>query len=110
MLSSELKDKNGKPVVVPIHIKRTVKHIAVNKIASAYGKYDIKRYLELNRNNVVYKDTKKSQSWTANVGLQLPWWQDAHNQLPEQIIHNENDLVKYSKSNISVSTSKDILT
>lgn len=67
-------DKAGDPILVALHIDRKQDRINVNRIASIYGKGNIKNYIEEQVKKKNYKDgdKKRSSRWGYELGLQLP--------------------------------------
>lgn len=74
VILTELSDKNGNSVVAALHLNRTQKHIAVNRIASVYGKENIENFVDrqIKAGNLIFADKNKSQQWSQSRGLQLP--------------------------------------
>ena len=74
VILTELSDKNSNSVVAALHLNRTQKHIAVNRIASVYGKENIENFVDrqIKAGNLIFADKNKSQQWSQSRGLQLP--------------------------------------
>lgn len=89
VLVTELSDKVGDAVVVAVHLNKYQKRMKINRIASAYGKENIERFIEAETKigQLKYIDTKKYQQWSTNRGLQLP-------KLVQSIADNNNILQK----------------
>lgn len=74
VILTELSDKNGNSVVAALHLNRMQRHIAVNRIASVYGKENIENFVDrqAKAGNMIFADKNKSQQWSQSRGLQLP--------------------------------------
>ena len=102
----ELKDQNGATVVVPVALEQNIPgNYTVNLATSIYGKGNVKTGVPSNKwftdqiqdGNLVYQNKKKSRSWAAMVGLQLPPMRPPSS--AKQNIHTDADLVKLREQN-----------
>jgi hypothetical protein len=69
----EAVDENGAPVLVAVHLDtKGAEFLNVNKIASVYGKDNLKAIQNWMNGSLCYQNTKKASSWLHAHGLQLP--------------------------------------
>lgn len=71
---TEMVDKYGDEIIGAIHLNKYQKRMAVNRIASLYGKQNIENYIQRNieQGNLLDVDKEKAPEWFTNRGLQLP--------------------------------------
>lgn len=71
---TEITDKSGNEVIAAIHLSKKQGRYIVNRIASVYGKNNIKNYVlsQIEKGNLINPSTKKASNWFTTKGLQLP--------------------------------------
>ncbi len=71
---SEITDKSGNEVIAAIHLSKRQGRYIVNRIASVYGKNNIKNYVlsQIEKGNLINPSRKKALNWFTTKGLQLP--------------------------------------
>ena len=101
VVMTELRDKDGATVIVPVHLARNVDSDGktINWLASIYGKTDAKGapksqwfISQIRQGHLKYIDTKKSSLWLSASGLQLP--KGTSIKSLSQSLPSESDLVK----------------
>jgi hypothetical protein len=70
VVGTELLDKTGKPVIVPIHVRKVEGRLVANSIASVYGYEDGIRAMEVWANNgdLLYYDKSKTAAPSSTLG------------------------------------------
>lgn len=97
---TELTDKSGNDVIAALHLNRFENRLKINRIASVYGKDNIKNYVEtqIEMGNLKYIDDKKSQEWSTSRGLYLPKLVQS-NPDNNNITHKSDIVNKYTMQN-----------
>lgn len=96
VIVTELKDGQGKPVIVALHIgKKKGRGNQVNKIASVYGRNNPQKTFNdwFNDGLLLYLDNRKSHSRLESAGLQLPLWEKSKNGLLGSSVLLATDIV-----------------
>ena len=96
VIVTELKDGQGKPVIVALHIgKKKGRGNQVNKIASVYGRNNPQKTFNdwFNDGLLLYLDNRKSHSRLKSAGLQLPLWEKSKNGLLGSSVLLATDIV-----------------
>ena len=96
VIVTELKDGQGKPVIVALHIgKKKGRGNQVNKIASIYGRNNPQKTFNdwFNDGLLLYLDNRKSHSRLKSAGLQLPLWEKSKNGLLGSSVLLATDIV-----------------
>ncbi len=107
VILTELSDKNGNSVVAALHLNRMQRHIAVNRIASVYGKENIENFVDrqAKAGNLIFADKNKSQQWSQSRGLQLPKLADT---IADNINISQNDNIVNSSIRKNAENDTDI--
>ena len=114
VILTEMTDKNGDSVVTAMHLNRFQDRIAVNRIASVYGKESIGNFVtkQTDAGNLLYIDKNKSQQWSTSRGLRLPKLVQSiadNNNISQKSdnvnIHNTQKSEKYSLSRPTITNS-----
>ena len=74
VILTELEDKQGREVIAALHLDKVQDRIRVNRVASIYGKDNVAKYVttQIENENLLYADKKRSEIWFTSRGLQLP--------------------------------------
>ncbi len=72
IILTEWEDKNGAPVIIPLHLNKQGAVEIENRVASAYGKGEIEALLGDNDSNVLWTKKNKDIHQLLSIRLQLP--------------------------------------
>lgn len=103
VILTDATDKNGNEIIVAMHFDKKEKRIKVNRVASVYGKNNIKNFvnIQIENGNLKYIDKNKSLSWSHIIGLQLPKMADTTRGFNNSIL-TKDDFVNREKMSDSV--------
>lgn len=92
---TSLKNKDGRSIMVAVHLDTKRQHARVNNIASAYSRGNARWYLnQIEDGRLLYQDKKKSLAWARTDRLQLPRVRKLPARLVENKLLTEQDVVK----------------